>query len=55
MKKKMAEMKALEELAKKKEQEEKGGWFYFSFFWAPFLLAVSFRKKGVLKSALREN
>jgi hypothetical protein len=25
MKKKMAEMKALEELAKKKEQEEKGG------------------------------
>ena len=54
MKKKMAEMKALEELAKKKEQEEKGGWFSFSFFWAPFLLGFFPKKMGAQECSTRE-
>jgi len=54
MKKKMAEMKALEELAKKKEQEEKGGWFFFLFFEHLFCSFLSLKKRGAQECSTRE-
>lgn len=57
MKKKMAEMKALEELAKKQQQD--AAWelsFFFSFFvfWAPFPTRFCVRRRVLKKEEEEE-